>query len=292
MMPPKEWPVRGELVLENVQMAYRPGLPQVLKGVSLHVREGEHIGIVGRTGAGKSSIMVALYRLVEINSGSITLDDVDISKIGLFDLRTKISIIPQEPFLFSGTVRTNLDPFGVYDDARLWDALKRSTLVDAFYADKDTPLPEPSLANTEAVQSKSPPSRFTLDSAVDPEGSNLSVGQRSLVSLARALVKDAKVVMLDEATASIDYETDKTIQDTIRSEFGGRTLLCIAHRIQTIIGYDRICVMDAGVVAELDTPQNLFVQSNSIFRGMCDSSGITLQDIQTASKEREHTSAP
>jgi len=201
----------------------------------------------------------------------------DISTIGLKDLRSALAIIPQDPLLFSGTLRTNLDPFDQFDDAKLWDALKRSYLVDN--TTRDT------MEGRESGAAVS--GRFTLDTVIEDEGSNLSVGQRSLVSLARALVKDSKVLILDEATASVDYETDKNIQNTIATEFGDRTILCIAHRLQTIIGYDRICVMDAGRIVEFDTPARLFHMEDGIFRGMCDRSKISLEDIQRASELRE-----
>jgi len=228
------------------------------------------IGIVGRTGAGKSSLTLCLLRIVEF-TGLITIDDVNISNIGLKDLRTKIAIIPQDPILFSGTVRTTLDPFSVYDDARLWDALRRSFLVDE------------RLSSESATDIEDTNGQITLDTVIEPEGTNLSLGQRSLLSLARALVKDSRVVILDEATASVDLETDKRIQDTIRSEFQDRTLLCIAHRLRTIIGYDRILVMDAGSIAEFDTPLNLFRTQTSIFRSLCDRSSISLSDIKNSS---------
>ncbi|KAH8100094.1 P-loop containing nucleoside triphosphate hydrolase protein [Cristinia sonorae] len=279
--PPAPWPSKGEVELRDVELKYRPELPSVLRGLSMRIAPGEKIGIVGRTGAGKSSIMTALYRLVELTSGSIVIDGVDISKVGLSDLRKGLAIIPQDPLLFSGTLRTNLDPFGQHDDAKLWDALKRSYLAEdvrhySVEIDDDTTL-----------GARTPTSRFSLDSPVEDEGGNLSVGQRSLVSLARALVIDTKVLILDEATASVDYETDKKIQDTIATEFRDRTILCIAHRLRTIIGYDRICVMDAGTIAEFDTPANLFNISNGIFRGMCDRSSISLDDILWAAKERQ-----
>ncbi|KAF8598170.1 ABC transporter [Ceratobasidium sp. AG-I] len=282
--PPKSWPEQGEVELKDVVMSYRPGLPAVLQGLSLRIKGGEKIGIVGRTGAGKSSIMVALYRMVELTSGSISLDGVDISQIGLHTLRNAMAIIPQDPLLFSGTLRSNLDPFGIYDDARLWDALKRAYLVDRPpAAGKDI------LEDGESVPSgaQTPVNRFTLDTAVEEEGGNLSVGQRSLVSLARALVKDSKIIVLDEATASVDYETDKNIQDTISREFADKTLLCIAHRLKTIIGYDRICVLDAGKIAEFDTPATLFQQKDGIFRSMCERSSITAEDIAQASRQRQ-----
>ncbi|KAL4080959.1 ABC transporter [Scleroderma citrinum] len=273
---PADWPSEGRIVLNDVVMKYRPELPPVLKGLSMTVVPGEKIGIVGRTGAGKSSIMTALYRIVELSSGSIEIDDVDISDVGLSRLRKSISIIPQDAFLFSGTLRTNLDPFGVYDDACLWDALRRAHLVESSR--------ELQPSQSEGVPPNgpwTPGTRFSLDSPIEEEGMNLSTGQRSLVSLARALVNDTKILVLDEATASVDYETDRKIQDTIVSEFKDRTILCIAHRLRTIISYDRICVLDAGTIAEFDTPANLFAIPNGIFRGMCETSSISLDDIMT-----------
>lgn len=270
--PDPSWPSQGGIELKNVVMSYRTGLPPVLKGLSLSVAPGEKIGVVGRTGAGKSSIMTALFRLVELTSGAITIDGVDISTIGLADLREKISILPQDALLFNGTIRTNLDPFGVYDDQVLWDALKRSWLVD-----QDFTVAE------EGEDAKVPVGRFSLDSVVGDEGSNLSVGERSLVSLARALVKDSKIIILDEATAAVDVKTDALIQDTIRQQFSDKTLLCIAHRLRTILEYDRIVVMAAGNIAEVDTPIKLYRQ-RGIFHGMCERSSISEADIIAVSK--------
>ncbi|KIO14761.1 hypothetical protein M404DRAFT_118392 [Pisolithus tinctorius Marx 270] len=266
--PPADWPRKGAIEFKDVQMSYRPGLPNVLHGISLSIQGGEKIGIVGRTGAGKSSLMLVLYRIVELSGGSVILDGIDISTLGLKDLRTKISIIPQDPLLFSGTIRSNLDPFNLYDDAKLWDALYRSCLVD-----------QPSIKDERGEETRT--NRYTLDTVIESEGANLSVGERSLLSLARALVKDCKVVVLDEATASVDLETDNKIQRTITTEFRDRTLLCIAHRLRTIISYDRVLVMDAGKVAEFDTPYNLYQKEGGLFRGMCERSNITLKDIET-----------
>ncbi|KAJ3876293.1 ABC transporter [Lentinula edodes] len=280
--PPSPWPSQGHVEFKDVILKYRPELPPVLKGISMNVKGGEKIGIVGRTGAGKSSLMSAIYRLVELASGSISIDGVNIANVGLTDLRTGLSIIPQDALLFSGTLRTNLDPFNLHDDAKLWDALRRSYLVDnskrASVLTSDSDLEEHG--------SDTPVNRFTLDSVIEDEGGNLSIGQRSLVSLARALVKETKVLILDEATASVDYETDRKIQDTITHEFQDRTILCIAHRLRTIISYDRICVLDAGQIAEFDTPANLYKNPHGIFRSMCERSSITLDDIRIATKVR------
>ncbi|KAJ1300471.1 hypothetical protein OPQ81_005286 [Rhizoctonia solani] len=237
--PPKTWPNHGEIEFHEVVMSYRPGLPPVLRGVSLHIRGGEKIGVVGRTGAGKSSLMAALFRIVELTSGSIFIDGLDIGEMGLSALRSKISIIPQEAGIFSGTIRSNMDPFNEYDDATLHDALRRSHLLG---------------------KSKS---GLGLDSPVTAEGANLSVGQRSLLSLARALVKQSKILVLDEATASVDLETDSRIQTTIKTEFADRTLLCIAHRLRTIINYDRVVVMDQGRIIEVGTPLELFLNQGA-----------------------------
>ncbi|KAG2129053.1 ABC protein [Suillus bovinus] len=277
--PPAQWPEHGAVEFNDVKMAYRPGLPDVLRGISIKIRGGEKIGIVGRTGAGKSSLMLALFRIVEVSGGSITIDGVDISTIGLKDLRSKISIIPQDPLLFSGTIRSNLDPFSQYSDAELWDALHRSCLLDS------STTPRQSFSSDGVGHEQAPTSRHDLDSTVESEGTNLSVGERSLLSLARALVKDCKVVVLDEATASVDLDTDSKIQHTIQTEFQDRTLLCIAHRLRTIISYDRILVLDTGLVAEFDTPSNLFKIEDGLFREMCERSNISLKDILESSRQ-------
>ncbi|WVQ94367.1 hypothetical protein IAU59_001446 [Kwoniella sp. CBS 9459] len=275
--PVEPWPSSGAIRFENVVMSYREGLPPVLKGLSMDVRGGEKIGIIGRTGAGKTSITVALFRLVELTSGRITIDDTDISKLGLNTLRSQIAIIPQDPVLFSGTLRTNLDPFGLYDDAKLYDALKRACVLDTRKGSEDSTETE--------IKSRD---RLSLDSVVEEEGLNLSVGERSLVSLARALVKDvsanvksSQIVVLDEATAAVDLDTDASIQRTIHNEFKGRTLLCIAHRLRTIISWDRILVMNAGAIEAFDTPINLF-DAGGHFAEMCGKSNITREEIVNA----------
>ncbi|KAI6710055.1 ABC transporter [Diplocarpon mali] len=257
----KSWPESGEIIFNDVQMRYRENLPLVLQGLTMHVRGGERIGVVGRTGAGKSSIMSTLFRLVELSGGSITIDGLDISTIGLQDLRSRLAIIPQDPTLFKGTIRSNLDPFNEHTDLELWSALRQSDLV-----------------SEEASLDDKSPGRIHLDGIVEDEGLNFSLGQRQLMALARALVRGSQIIVCDEATSSVDMETDEKIQRTIAAGFRGKTLLCIAHRLRTIINYDRICVMDQGTIAELDEPYRLY-EKGGIFRGMCDRSGIRKEDF-------------
>lgn len=267
------WPEKGEIVFDDVQMRYRDGLPLVLKGLSMHVRPGERIGVVGRTGAGKSTIMSTLFRLVELSGGSISIDGINIAKIGLHDLRSRLAIIPQDPTLFRGTIRSNLDPFNQHTDLELWSALRQADLVGAEQAIEDDG------------------GRIHLDTAVEDEGLNFSLGQRQLLALARALVRGSQIIVCDEATSSVDFETDQKIQKTIVRGFKGKTLLCIAHRLKTIIGYDRILVMDQGNVAELDRPVDLY-DRGGIFRGMCDRSGIRREDFFQSEEARFAAESP
>lgn len=265
----ESWPENGEIIFDNVEMRYRDGLPLVLSGLNMHIKGGERIGIVGRTGAGKSSIMSTLFRLVELSGGHITIDGLDISTVGLHDLRSRLAIIPQDPTLFRGTVRSNLDPFGEHTDLELWSALRQSGL-----ASSDS---EGSEDSTGVVARD--PNRIHLDSVVEEDGLNFSLGQRQLMALARALVRGSQIIVCDEATSSVDMETDDKIQATIANGFKGKTLLCIAHRLRTIIGYDRICVMDKGRIAEMGPPLELWSMEGGIFRGMCDRSGIRREDL-------------
>lgn len=268
---PKTWPEHGEIVFDNVQMRYRAELPLVLQGLSLHIQPGEKVGIVGRTGAGKSSIMSALFRLVELSGGSITIDNININTVGLSDLRSRMSIIPQDPTLFKGTVRSNLDPFSTHSDLELWSALRQAGLVDDEQNNNETAAHQ---------------NRVTLDTPVDDQGQNFSLGQRQLMALARALVRNSQIIICDEATSSVDFETDRRIQRTILDGFRGKTLLCIAHRLKTIIGYDRICLIDQGRVGELGTPLELFDQGG-VFRGMCERSSIGREEIIEAREQRD-----
>ena len=265
---PDSWPEKGEIVFNEVQMRYREGLPLVLQGLNMTVAGGERIGIVGRTGAGKSSIMSTLFRLVELSGGSISIDGINIAQVGLKDLRTRLAIIPQDPTLFRGTIRSNLDPFNEHTDLELWSALRQSDLVGA----------------DENLDDKTH-GRIHLDGIVEEEGLNFSLGQRQLMALARALVRGSQIIVCDEATSSVDMETDQKIQRTIQTGFKGKTLLCIAHRLKTIINYDRICVMDQGRIAQLDTPFALWQDEEGIFRSMCDRSGIRRQDFEQMKEE-------
>nr|XP_045598881.1 multidrug resistance-associated protein 1-like [Procambarus clarkii] len=245
------WPEKGKIAFVNYETRYRPGLDLVLKGISFIVRPAEKIGIVGRTGAGKSSMTLALFRLIEAAGGHIEIDGVNISKISLNDLRKQLSIIPQDPVLFSGTIRLNLDPFGIHSDASLWQVLELAHLH-------------------EYVQGQP----LGLQHVVDEGGANLSVGQRQLVCLARAVLRKSRILVLDEATAAIDLDTDDFIQTTIRSQFADCTVLTIAHRLKTILDYDRVLVLEEGGVAEFDSPDNLLADHNSIFSSLARDAGI------------------
>lgn len=261
--PPKSWPTRGHVVFEDVQMRYREGLPLVLKGLSLEIQPGWKVGIVGRTGAGKSTLGQVLFRMVELAQGKIVIDGVDIKNIGLDTLREQLSIIPQDSLLYAGTIKENIDPTGEHTDEQLNEALRRCGLVP-----------------TETERNKQRYEKFQIGESVADEGTNFSGGERQLVALARALVKGRKLLLLDEATSSVDVETDAIIQRTIRSEFADVTLISIAHRLATVAFYDRILVMDDGRVAEYDTPLNLFDDIGSSFRSMCDAAGLTRSQIE------------
>ncbi|OQV17365.1 Canalicular multispecific organic anion transporter 2 [Hypsibius exemplaris] len=249
--PDKEWPQAGQITFKEYQTRYRKDLDLVLKGVECKIVSGEKIGIVGRTGAGKSSLTLALFRIIEAAGGSIVIDGVDISQLGLHDVRSRITILPQEPVLFSGSLRMNLDPFERYSEEEIWRALENSHLKHYVSA-----LPD------------------GLAHQVAEGGENLSVGQRQLICLARALLRKTKVLVLDEATAAIDLETDALIQDTIRVNFADCTILTIAHRINTIMDSTRIMVLDAGRVKEFDTPANLLANTRSIFFSLARSANL------------------
>ncbi|KAK9481416.1 P-loop containing nucleoside triphosphate hydrolase protein [Lipomyces japonicus] len=277
--PPPGWPSCGSISVDDLSLRYAPGLPPVIKNVSFEVKPNNKIGIVGRTGAGKSTIASAFFRFLEAETGKIVIDGIDISKIGLKDLRSSITIIPQDPTLFTGTVRSNLDPFDYYSDEEVYKSLLRVNLIDSIPYSEDVS----NLSVTERHKRRIN-LFYHLDSPVTEGGGNLSQGQRQLVCLARSLLKSPKVILLDEATASIDYATDAQIQTTIREEFAETTIITIAHRLRSIIDYDMILVLDAGEVKEFAKPHELLQQPDSIFRSMCENSGELGQLEELAQK--------
>jgi ABC-type multidrug transport system fused ATPase/permease subunit len=261
--PSTNWPFNGEIEFKNYSTRYRPDLDLVLKDINLSIKNKEKIGIVGRTGAGKSSLTLAIFRIIEAVNGHIEIDNVDTSKIGLYDLRSKLSIIPQDSQIFKGTIRSNLDPVDQYEDEDLWNALKLSHLdnhVESMYAE---------------YEDKEEIGFNKLLVPISEGGSNLSAGQRQLMCLARALIKkNCKVLILDEATANVDVDTDSIVQQTIRTAFEDRTILTIAHRLNTIIDSDRIIVLEQGRVKEFDTPENLLKKQDSLFYSLCKEGGL------------------
>uniref|UniRef100_A0A3P9K0B7 Uncharacterized protein n=1 Tax=Oryzias latipes TaxID=8090 RepID=A0A3P9K0B7_ORYLA len=249
--PLEKWPEEGRLQFIDYKVRYRPGLDPVLHGITCNIASTEKIGIVGRTGAGKSSLTNCLFRIIEAAEGRILIDDVDISTIGLHDLRSRLTIIPQDPVLFSGTLRMNLDPFDKFSDEELWKALELSHLKDYVAGLQEG-----------------------LQHEVAEGGENLSVGQRQLLCLARALLRKSRILILDEATAAVDLETDNLIQKTIRKEFAHCTVLTIAHRLDTIMDSSRVMVLDAGKIVEFDSPSNL-LGNQGLFYAMAKDAGLT-----------------
>ncbi|ORZ04563.1 ABC transporter type 1, transmembrane domain-containing protein [Lobosporangium transversale] len=311
--PPASWPHAGQIVVENLVMKYAPDAPAVIKNVSFKINAGEKIGVVGRTGSGKSTLAISLFRFMDPVSGTILIDGIDICKIGLQDLRSNLTIIPQDPILFKGTLRSNLDPFGEHEDRELWEALRRSHLIPDIKPSSKAASLRHSLetlsiapVDAEASSSKSSacsikgsgssdndtvdPTKITLDTPVKENGSNFSQGQRQLIALARALVRQSKIIIMDEATASVDFETDLKIQGTIRQEMTNSTIITIAHRIRTIADFDRVLVMNAGEVAEFDKPLTLMKKEESLFRSMCERSS-EFEALLTIAEEKERQDA-
>ncbi|KAK4146291.1 uncharacterized protein C8A04DRAFT_9904 [Dichotomopilus funicola] len=249
--PPVSWPSRGEIEFVNYSTRYREGLDLVLKNISLDIKSHEKIGVVGRTGAGKSSLTLALFRIIEPDTGNISLDGLNTSTVGLLDLRRRLAIIPQDAALFEGTIRDNLDPGHVHDDTELWSVLDHARLKDH-------------VASMDGG----------LEAKIHEGGSNLSQGQRQLVSLARAMLTPSNVLVLDEATAAVDVQTDAMLQTTLRGPlFQNRTIVTVAHRINTIMDSDRVVVLDKGEVVEFDTPAELIRRKGS-FWGLVKEAGL------------------
>jgi ATP-binding cassette subfamily C (CFTR/MRP) protein 1 len=246
-----EWPEEGKVKFDTYSTRYREGLDLVIKQVSCDIKPAEKVGIVGRTGAGKSSITLGLFRIIEATEGNIVIDSVATGTIGLHDLRSKLTIIPQDPVLFSGSLRFNLDPYCTHSDDEIWKSLRLAHLYDYVAG-------LPALLEHECAEG----------------GSNLSVGQRQLVCLARALLRKTNILVLDEATAAVDLETDDLIQATIRTEFKECTVITIAHRLNTVMDYDRIMVMDEGKIKEYGSPDSLLADVDSSFYSMCRAAGL------------------
>ncbi|CAF5096476.1 unnamed protein product, partial [Rotaria magnacalcarata] len=257
--PPSDWPTHGRIVFDDVSMRQTSDTmaPLILSHLSFTIEAAEKIGIVGRTGAGKSSLIQTLFRMNTLLDGEIKIDDINIATIGLNDLRRQISIIPQNPFLFTGTMRSNLDQFDEFTDTEIWDALEQVQLKK-FVA--------------ENLQGG-------LHSIMSESGSNLSVGQKQLMCLARAILRKSKILLVDEATANVDMATDKLIQMAIRSNFKDCTVLTVAHRLRTIIDNDRIMVLQNGKLLEFDKPYHLIRNVYSHFTSLVE---------QTGSGEAEH----
>jgi len=280
--PAENWPSQGSVEFIGYSTRYRAELEPVLRDLTFKIDAREKVGIVGRTGAGKSSLTLAIFRALEADQGKILIDGVDIGSVGLRDLREAITIVPQEPTLFTGTIRTNLDPFTLHTDEQIFDVLRRVQLIGAHESttQPNTPLlpRTPILLTPADSQPPASPALSTnknvfldLSAPVAESGSNLSQGQRQLLCLARALLKRPNVLVMDEATASIDYATDAKIQETIREQES--TIITIAHRLQTIVDYDKVLVLDKGEVVEFAHPWELLRKKEGVFRGMCEMTG-------------------
>ncbi|MCO5600565.1 hypothetical protein L7F22_054679 [Adiantum nelumboides] len=244
-VPYKEWPGKGHINIRDLTVRYQPTMPLVLKGISLDILGGQKIGVVGRTGSGKSTLIQVLFRIVEPASGSILFDEVDITSVGLYDLRSRLGIIPQDPVLFEGTIRTNMDPLSVHTDDEIWEGLRKCQLADIVKERADK-----------------------LDAIVVDNGENWSVGQRQLLCLGRALLKKSHILFLDEATASVDAQTDVVLQRIIRQEFRDITVVSIAHRIPTVMDCDKVMVLEAGYLKEFDSPTRLLEHPTTLFSAL------------------------
>ena len=243
--PPEHWPQYGQVQIKDLELVYYHGGPKILKGITFIINPQEKIGIVGRTGAGKSSLIAALFRMPQPN-GYVIIDDVNVSDVNIQSSRRAMAVITQNPVLFTGTLRMNLDPFEEYEDMEIWNALKDASLG--------------------AMVEKLP---LQLNQLVKESGSNFSSGERQLLCLARALLRKNKIIVMDEATANVDPKTDQLIQETIRTKFKHCTVITVAHRLNTIMDYDRILVLDHGRVVEYDKPEILLHNEDGHFCKLC-----------------------
>jgi len=297
--PPAYWPSSASnnalIRVEDLVVKYAPELPAVLHGISFSLQAKERIGLLGRTGSGKSTLAMSILRFVNPISGRIIVDGIDISTIGIHDLRSRLTFIPQDATLFSGTLRDNLDPFGEYEDIECLDVLFRVQLLNESAYQSQRASREPSRAPSVHDDAESSISatatdvdaktKISLDTPVSAGGNNFSQGQRQLIAMARALLRRSAIIILDEATSSIDFATDSKIQTTIREEFNDSLLLTVAHRLRTVVDYDRLIVLDKGEIAEFDTPLNLINKKDGIFRNMCLKSG-TFGELEAEAKAK------
>ncbi|KAF9007916.1 ATP-binding cassette transporter [Cyathus striatus] len=259
--PEPSWPAEGAIQCEDLVIRYAPDLPNVLHHLNFEIKPGEKVGILGRTGSGKSTLALSFFRFVEPTEGRILVDGTDISKIGLTDLRSRLTIIPQDPTILSGSLRSTLDVFEEYQDAEIYEALRRVHLIPT----EDTPAEIAGTINANVFRD--------LDSSVSEGGENFSTGEKQLLCMARAILKRSKILVMDEATASVDYATDELIGKTIRHEFAASTILTIAHRLRTVIDYDRVMLLDQGKIVEFDKPAKLLSDSSTKFHALCKATG-------------------
>ncbi|KAL4488820.1 hypothetical protein ABPG72_016473 [Tetrahymena utriculariae] len=305
---PENWPKQGEITFDNVSLKYRQELPQVINNLSFKIEKSQKIGVVGRTGCGKSTLTLGILRILEIGFdqnneiGRIILDGQDIRELGLHELRQKIMIIPQEPVLFSGTLKENVDPFNQYKDKDVIEILKKVSIWDQLdqilekqQDKKTTAIQKTKINKMSQIASDIKDDHISkLNLTIESGGVNFSLGQRQLICIARALIKKPKILLMDEATASIDEMTDSLIQNLIKQELKDATVITIAHRLKTIIQYDKILVLDKGTLKEFDTPLNLINKEQSFFRNLVMENGmIFLEEMKQLAikKEQESTNA-
>ncbi|KAL8276389.1 hypothetical protein RQP46_011187 [Phenoliferia psychrophenolica] len=303
IVPPARWPSRdGSIEVQNLTASYAEDLPPVLKNVSFKILPKEKVGICGRTGSGKSTLGLSFFRFIEPSSGRIVIDGIDINTLSLPELRSRLTIVAQESALFAGTLRFNLDPFDAYADADIWDALRRTQMAapnGSTPRESRAPSRAPSIKASSEYEESGIETTVTeaderyivksLEMAVLEGGKNFSAGQRQLLSLARGILKlsTSSILLLDESTASLDQATDERIQDTIRTQMSSATILCIAHRLRTIIDYDKILVLDQGEVVEFDTPWSLLARESSAFAALCQKSGEYPELLRLANAKRD-----